>query len=320
MKRVLVTGASGFVGTHLIEALLQNKENEIYAAVFGRGESLKEMLPAGQIISGDLTDSAFTLQLIKDVRPDVIYHLAALSVVEESVEKAGKTLTSNVLLQYNILEAVRQHVPQSRFIAICSANEYGLVKESDIPIDEDTPLRPLNPYAVSKAAQDLLAYQYSLSYGLDIVRLRPFNHTGEGQTTNFVIPALVKQFVEIKQGKREAKIEIGNTESIRDFTDVKDMVQAYIIAAEKCQAGEVYNIGFGKGSTVGEIIELLQAVSGTKVEIIKKSEKMRPSDVPILIADSTKFRNLTGWEPQIKLKDTLARVYNYMYVAAEGAR
>ncbi len=310
MKRILITGASGFVGAHLIQELQARGDSDIYGAVYQSTSDVSRLLPEDHIISGDLTDSSFAQQLIKTAAPDVIYHLASLSVVADSIERAGKVLTDNLLLQYNLLESIRLHASKARVIAVCSANEYGRVKESELPISEETPLRPLNPYAVSKVAQDMLAYQYFLSYGLNIVRLRPFNHTGAGQTTQFVIPALAKQFVDIKLGKQKAVIIVGNTESIRDFTAVQDMVKAYILASEKCVSGEVYNIGSGKGSTVTDIIHTFESITDTKVEISKTNTKSRVSDVPILIADATKFRSTTGWEPTHSLRETLESVYN----------
>jgi GDP-4-dehydro-6-deoxy-D-mannose reductase len=307
--KILVTGASGFVGQYLVQAI-ENKEN-IWAAVFGNGDNLKPLLSADHIISGDLTDAHFTERLIQSVQPDTIYHLAALSVVQDSVEKAGSVLSSNLVLQYNLLESVRLHSPSARIVAICSAQEYGLVGESDIPINESTPLRPLNPYAVSKLAQDMLTYQYYLAYGMDVIRLRPFNHTGPGQTTDFVIPALAKQFAEIKAGTKKPVIDIGNIESTRDFTDVRDIVRAYVAAAEQCVAGEVYNIGYGKGITVSEVINLFQEIADVKVDVVTHPERIRHADVPVLLSDSSKFRTATGWHPVVPFRETLESVYNY---------
>lgn len=311
-KTILVTGAGGFVGSHLVRALVAAGSSTVYGNVYGSGNALQELLPASQIISGDLTDPDFTQSLITRVKPQIIYHLAALSVVQDSIAKAGEVLTSNLRLQYNLLETVRLNLPGARIVAICSANEYGLVKPEELPISEDVPLRPLNPYAVSKAAQDLLAYQYFLAHQLDVVRLRPFNHTGEGQTTDFIIPSLVRQFVEIAAGRLPPQIEVGNLESVRDFTDVLDMVQAYILAADQAKGGEVYNIGSGVGYSVRQIIELLTQISGTEVKVIQKTARVRVADVPVLLANSTKFNAATGWKPTHPLDATLTRVYNYM--------
>lgn len=311
MNKILITGAGGFVGSHLIRELQSQGERGVYGAVYQATSDVSELLSSDHLISGDLTDPAFAQHLIKTVTPDLIYHLASLSVVEGSIERAGKVLTDNLLLQYNLLESVRLHAQSARVVAVCSANEYGAVLPGEVPIDEETPLRPLNPYAVSKVAQDMLAYQYFLSFGLDIVRLRPFNHTGVGQTTEFVIPALAKQFADIKSGKQKAVIEIGNTETIRDFTAVQDMVKAYVLASAKCVSGEVYNIGSGEGVTVRQIIKELQSIAGIEVQINTAPGKARVSDVPILIANAAKFSSLTLWRPTHSLRQTLESVYNH---------
>lgn len=310
-KKILVTGASGFVGTYLVRELLNNSNHQIYAAVYGSGSSLSELIPADHIYSGDLSDYNFAADLIQKVAPDIVYQLAALSVVHNSEAKAGQVLSANITIQYNILESVRQFAPHARVIAICSANEYGLVQENEMPISESAELRPLNPYAVSKVAQDMLAYQYFLAYGLDVVRLRPFNHTGPGQTTDFIIPALAEQFASIKKTQKEPVITVGNTESIRDFTDVRDMVKAYVLAADKCKSGEVYNIGYGKGSSVSEIISMFESVSGLQVKLTTQESQVRGADVPVLIADSSRFRSVTGWQPEIPFMETIKSVYNY---------
>lgn len=311
MKKVLITGAGGFVGPHLIRFLQSYGNTDIYCSAFSSASDISELVPLDHIITGDLTRFADADTLIRTVQPDIIYHLASLSAVGSSVENAARVLTANTLLQYNLLESLRLNRPQARLLAVCSANEYGLVHESEVPISESQPLRPLNPYAVSKVAQEMLALQYHYAHGLDTVILRPFNHTGEGQTSDFVIPALAEQFVRIAAGSREPVIEVGNTASIRDFTDVKDMVRAYVLAVEKCESGEVYNVGYGKGISIADIIKLFEEISGLSVTVKQHPGKVRASDVPVLLSDSGKFRAATGWEPEIKLKDTLTRVYNY---------
>lgn len=310
MTKILITGAGGFVGSHLTRALQKSGETTIFANVFKSSSEVASLLPSDQILSGDLTDAAYTLSLIQSVQPDVIYHLAALSVVHNSVALASQVMTSNTLLQYNLLEAIRLHAPQARLIAICSANQYGQVEAKNLPINENVPFRPLNPYAVSKITQEMLALQYYLSHNLDIVILRPFNHTGIGQTTDFVIPALIKQVVEIEKGQR-TEIEVGTLGTQRDFTDVEDMVSAYILASKKGVAGESYNIGTGKAYSVKDILDLLQTMTEKPLVTKEKPELMRESDVPVLIADATKFKTLTGWEPIITLSQTLERILNY---------
>lgn len=309
-KRILITGAGGFVGKHLVEALQAAGETEIYGNVYSATSDLTGLLSADHILPADLTDFAATEQLVRDSAPDLIYHLASLSVVHNSGEQAGKVLTNNLSLQYNLLESVRLHAPKCRVIVISTGNVYSDALPEFIPMTESTPLRPLNPYAVSKLTQEFLSLQYHLAHGLDVVILRPFNHTGAGQTTDFIVPMLASQFAKMQQGA-PAELVVGSTDSKRDFTDVRDMVQAYILAAAKGVAGEVYNIGSGVGTSVGEIIMALEELTGIKVEIKVDPEKIRKNDVPILICDSTKFATLTGWQTKIALRDTLKSVLDY---------
>lgn len=310
MKKILITGAGGFVGNYLVRELKSLGGYEIFATVHKPNPNLSELVGSDHVISGDLTDYSFTQNLITQTSPDVIYHLAALSVVHNSHNQAETVINVNATISYNLLEAFRLYAPKARLIAICSANVYGAVQDRSKPLSESTPLRPLNPYAVSKVTQEMLALQYHLAYGLDIVILRPFNHTGPGQTTDFVIPALAQQFAQIAKGAPPV-IEVGNLSTKRDFTDVRDMVKAYILASEMGKSGEVYNIGSGHGYTVRELIDLLQKVSGITVELKTKAGLVRKSDVAILIANATKFRELTHWEPKISLEATLSDILNY---------
>lgn len=311
MKKILITGAGGFVGTYLIKALLKKGDVEIFAAVYQATSDISTLIGADHIIAGDLTSFEFAKSLIQQSMPDVVYHLAALSVVHNSQEKALGVMTGNMAISYNILESLKQLAPKARFMAVCSANQYGAVQDITKPIDESVPLRPLNPYAVSKVTQEMLALEYCLSDDLDCVILRPFNHTGPGQTTDFVIPRLATQFAQIEKGLIPPIVEVGNLDSIRDFTDVSDMVDAYVLAAEKGQKGEIYNLGSGEGHTISEILDILQSLCSVKVDIKINESYVRSSDVPVLIADASKFKTLTGWSANIPLVETIKHVYNY---------
>lgn len=311
MAKILITGAGGFVGTYLIKELQQEADNEIFAAVYKSTSDIKGLIPTDHLVEGDLTDFAFASQLLSTTKPDVIYHLAALSVVGNSVQNAVQIMNSNTAISYNLFEAVKVYAPSARVVAICSANEYGAVQNTSKSIDETVPLRPLNPYAISKVTQEMLALQYHLAHAIDTVIVRPFNHTGIGQTTEFVIPRLAEQFAKIEQGIIPPVIEVGNTSTVRDFTDVRDMVKGYILAAHSGVSGEIYNIGSGVGYTIAQIIEILESLSPTKVEIKTNNQLVRSADVPVLIADSSKFSTLTGWAPTIPLKTTISDILNY---------
>ena len=311
MTKILITGAGGFVGTYLIKELQKSTDFEIYGAVFSATSDISSLLPSDHIIEGDLSDYNFAADLVKKSAPDVVYHLAALSVVGTSESKALSVMNTNTTISYNILEAVKSFAPKARFIAIASANVYGAVEDTSKPIDESLPLRPLNPYAVSKVSQEMLATMYCLAYGLDVVIVRPFNHTGIGQTTDFVIPKLAEQFARIEKGEIEPVIEVGNLDTIRDFTDVRDMVEAYALAAKSGESGQIYNLGSGTGHTIKEILEILQSLSPAKVEIKVKEELVRTADVPVLICDASKFNKVTGWTAKTSLNQTVSDILNY---------
>jgi GDP-4-dehydro-6-deoxy-D-mannose reductase len=310
MNKVMVTGAGGFVGQHLVRALVK-KDYEVYATTFSDSSELAELLPTNHLLRGDLTDHTYVKKLLTTSKPDIIFHLAALSVVHNDVPRARRALENNLGLQYNLLEEVRQLTPDTRFVAICSGNVYGKVEESELPLNESSPIRPLNAYSVSKLSQELLAKQYYFAHNLDVVILRPFNHTGPGQTKQFVIPAFARQFALIKSGQQDPVIKVGNLDTARDFTDVEDMVSAYILAANKCPSGEVYNLGSGQASKISQILTLMSEISGIKVEIKQDPQRVRGVDVPVLVADSSKFQQATGWKPTISFRQTLTKVLKY---------
>ena len=309
--KILITGAGGFVGTYLIRQLQKKTDNEIYGAVYKSTSDISSLLPQNHILEGDLTDFAVAESHLQTVQPDIIYHLAALSVVGNSFANAIKVINTNTNLSFNLFEAARLIVPKARIINICSANVYGAVLDSSRPLTESTPFRPLNPYSVSKINQEMLGLEYHLTYGSDMIALRPFNHTGIGQTTDFLIPRLAQQFAAIEKGQLAPTIEIGNLDSIRDFSDVRDMVSAYVLAAESCLAGEAYNIGSGKGYKVSQVIDIFQSLSQAKVEIKVKKDLVRSADVPALVADFTKFKEATGYFPVISLERTISDILDF---------
>lgn len=311
--KYLITGITGFAGSHLAEYLLTLNKGEVHGTIRWRSrtENIEHLLDRIQLHDCDLRDSYSVNQLIANVKPDRIYHLAAQSFVPMSWVAPAETFITNVISQINIFEAVRTVGCDCRIQIACSSEEYGLVLPNEVPIKETNPLRPLSPYAVSKVAQDMMGYQYHQSYRMFIIRTRGFNHTGPRRGQVFVTSALAKQIAEIERGKREPVLYIGNLNAVRDFTDVRDTVRAYYLILEKGTPGEVYNVATGRGYKIYEILEMLKQFSRVKFEIRQDPKRMRPSDVELLIGDATKLRTATGWEPQIPIERTLEDLLNY---------
>lgn len=307
--KILVTGASGFAGSHLIEALKAKRYTDIYGTVFGGTPFVDSLLPKNQLLHVDLTNKQAIIDLIKTIKPDWIFHLASLSFVGESFDRAEEVLSNNTLLQLHMLEAVRQHAPQAKMLVIGSAEEYGVSEQGELPMREDHPLRPINPYAVSKAAQDLLAYAYQVSYNLHLLRVRPFNHIGERQSPAFAVAAFAKQIVAIERGQQPT-LKVGNLDGVRDFTDVKDMVRAYILVMEKGDEQQVYNIGSGVGVKMQAIVNRLIAHSSATITLETETSRLRPLDIPEIVCDNSTISAL-GWRPETSLEETLKRVLMY---------
>jgi GDP-4-dehydro-6-deoxy-D-mannose reductase len=306
--RVLITGVTGFAGSHLAELCIARGDVEVFGTYRWRSrreniEHIKDLA----LVEVDLLDQASVHKALRTIRPDWIFHLAAQSFVPTSWTAPTQTLEVNIIGQVNLFEAmVDLGLTSTRFLVVGSSEEYGLVHPSETPITEENPLRPLSPYAVSKVAQDYLGYQYFRSYGIQAVRTRAFNHGGPRRGEVLLPSDWARQISQIEKGLKEPVVEVGNLDSVRDFTDVRDIVRGYWLALERCEPGEVYNIGTGNAPTVREILDKLLGWSDAAIEVRPIPEKMRPSDVEILVCDSSKFRAATGWEPQISL-DTMLR-------------
>lgn len=260
----------------------------------------------------DLKDSSSTTGVIKKVKPDMIFHLAAQSYVPMSWTAPAETLSTNILCELNVFEAVRGLGLTDCLIHIAgSSEEYGMVLPNEIPIKETNALRPLSPYGVSKVTQDLLGYQYFKSYGLKIVRTRAFNHTGPRRGDVFVTSNFSKQIVEIEKGKRKPVICVGNLDAVRDFADVRDVVRAYYLVLEKGKPGEVYNVCQGKGYKIKEVLDILVSLSDDKIETKTDVHRLRPSDVELLIGDPSKIRKAVGWKPEIPFRKTMKDLLDY---------
>jgi GDP-4-dehydro-6-deoxy-D-mannose reductase len=311
--RILITGITGFVGSHLAEYALAKESVEVYGTVRWRSrmDNVEHIQDRIQLLDCDLRDNVAVKRTLEEARPEYIFHLAAQSFVPTSWKAPAETLTTNILSELNLLESIRDLKLDTRIHVAGSSEEYGLVFEDEAPIKEDNPLRPLSPYAVSKVAQDYLAYQYNQSYGIFTVRTRAFNHTGPRRGQVFVTSDFSRQVALIEKDKKEPVIEVGNLEARRDFSDVRDIVRGYWLSLEKGEPGEVYNLGSGRAVTIQEMLDLILSMSDVKIEVRQMPERMRPSDVELLLCDYGKFNRATGWEPEIPLEKTIADLLDY---------
>lgn len=311
---ILITGGTGFAGTHLVERLLEvHSPEEIHVTAYSTKQNrVSELLPAANIHALDLREYQQTSSLFSKLKPQQLYHLASLSTVGNSFEDAAKIFHANFAIQHSVLESLKQVASDCRALMVGSAQEYDfkqVVASGKEIVSEEDQLGPANPYGVSKVSQDLLALSYYYSYQLPILRVRPFNHIGEYQTKGFVVADFASQIVEIERGTQQ-EIEVGNLAAVRDFTDVKDMVEAYITVMDQGELGQVYNIGSGIGVSVQSILDSLIALSSADIKVTVDQSRIRPLDVPSIIVDNEKIRKL-GWSPSIPLEKTLQRVLEY---------
>jgi GDP-4-dehydro-6-deoxy-D-mannose reductase len=311
--KYLITGITGFAGSHLAEYLLGRADGEVHGLLRWRSrmDNIAHLGDKVKLHHGDIRDATAMLELVRAVQPDRIYHLAAQSYVPMSWLAPSETMTTNVLGQVNLFEAVRAAGSRCRIQLAGSSEEYGLVRPEEAPIRETNPLRPLSPYGVSKVAQDLMGYQYHQSYGMFIVRTRGFNHTGPRRGDVFVTSNFARQIAEIEKGSRQPVIHVGNLEAIRDFTDVRDTVQGYYLALENGTPGEVYNVATGKGYRIREMLDVLLGLSKVKVRTEPDPKRMRPSDVELLLGDATRLRAETNWQPRIPFEKTMSDLLDY---------
>jgi len=305
--RILITGVTGFVGTWLARSLLEENGDAVVwgMARWDSDRSAVGSLPGLRLVSGDLTDGPSLLRVLQESRPDVVYHLAAASTVASSWSTPARILEVNVVGQANLFEAIRALELSPVVVVPCSAEAYGRVDPSRCPLTEEEPFRPVSPYAVSKAAQDLMAYQLHASRGLPVIRMRPFNHTGPGRPDRFVASSFARQLAEMEAGLRPPELHVGNLDAIRDFTDVRDVVRAYRLAAERCTPGGAYNVCSGRPVAVREILEILVSLSTVEPHVMVDPERMRPADIPELWGSAERLHRATGWAPSIPLERTL---------------
>jgi GDP-4-dehydro-6-deoxy-D-mannose reductase len=307
---ILITGGTGFVGSHLVQHLQNLGYNNIHVTTFSaHPDVVLKNLQADHVHTIDLTDPTATKALFEKVRPEFVYHLASLSAVGSSFDQVQTVVSNNLSLQISVLEAVRVVVPTARVLVISSGEVYGKSLQDGVPIAEKNLLKPVNPYAVSKAAQELLSLSYYYSYQLEIVVARPFNHIGEGQTDAFVVPAFAKQIVAVERGQ-QTEVRVGNLEKKRDFLDVQDVVAAYYLLMQHGVVGEVYNIASGTSISVRSMLTALTDQAECAIPIVQDESRLRVVDTDSITGDASKLRAL-GWKPTHDLLQTLARILKY---------
>jgi len=309
--KALITGISGFVGSHLAEYLLDQTDWQVAGTVFGLYDNITHLRDRLELYPAELSRLEVATFVLEQARPDAIFHLAAQPLVSVSWHDPWGTLETNIRVQLNILEGVVRVRPDCRVLVVGSGEEYGPISPDDLPVDEDTPLRPTNAYALSKVTQDLMGLQYYLAHQLHVVRVRPFNHIGPRQRTGFVAPDLASQIAAAEAGLRPPVIEVGNLAARRDFSDVRDVVRAYVMALTHGEAGQVYNVGSGCSHSIQEMLDLLLAMSRVPIQVRQDPERMRPSDVPDIVCDAGRLRQHTGWQPTIPFEQSLHDILNY---------
>lgn len=315
--RSLVTGAGGFVGAYLV--------NELAAAgheVIATDLVEPSGLPQGIVYRRcDLLDSGAVMALVADIRPDYLFHLAAQSSAARSFEEPRSTLETNVFGTFNVLEGVRSlsyacpgaktRSGKIRVLSVGSSEEYGRRPRGAMPLGEGSPIEPVSPYAVSKAAQTMLALQYERSFEIDVIATRSFGHTGPGQSVRFVLPSFARQCAEIRAGKREPVVNVGNLDVVRDFLDVRDVARAYRMLAEEANEPGVYNVCSGKGLELRDALDSLIRACGVPARVVEDPLLVRPADIPILVGDNTRLRDSCGWKQEHSTEEMLQALYDY---------
>lgn len=315
MKNILITGITGFVGSHLADLLLKDKKNKIFGLKRPNSQlrNIHHIQDKLTLFNGDLTDQTSLIELIKNVKPEEIYHLGALSWVTPSWDMPASYMQTNAVGTINLFEAMRNQNCKAKVFISCTPEEFGDVPEEMIPITEETRIHPINPYAASKAAQDMVSMVYYASYGIPIIRTRAFNHEGPRRDILGANASFAFQIARIERGLQEPVIKVGNLEATRNFTDVIDLVKAYVLAMEKGEPSELYLIGSQNIYTMKECLDVLISFSTRSSEIVFEvdPERVRPTELKTFIGDFKKFRDLTGWEPTIKFEETMLSVLNY---------
>jgi GDP-4-dehydro-6-deoxy-D-mannose reductase len=313
--KALITGITGFAGGHLAAHLLACGQVEVFGIAYDQGYGLDHLERPVEVVIGNLQDPQVAANILSELKPDHIYHLAAQAYVPTAWNDPWDTFVNNIRPELNMLQLMASQALKTRMLVVASNEVYGAVPPDKLPVDENAPLEPNNPYGVSKVVQDLLARQYFLSHSVDVVRVRSFNHLGPRQSPQFVAASFARQIAEAEAGLREPVIYVGNLESQRDFTDVVDVVRAYTLLMEKGRSGEAYNVASGQPRSVQSLLDILLGMSTMQLRIEPDETRTRPADVSIIYGDITKLRNDTGWEPSIPFEESLRRILAYWRAA-----
>ncbi len=308
MKKALIIGGAGFVGKYLADYLRDGCGYEVYSTKM-KQETIEGA--AYEVIDMNLLVKEEVERVIRTCEPDYIFHLAAQSSVAVSWSNPQLTVDVNIKGTLNLLDVLKETEYKGRVLLIGSGEEYGRIQPDQVPITEDTVLRPGNIYAATKSCQNMLGSIYADAYGLNLVMVRAFNHVGPKQSTQFVVSDFCKQVVEVEKGLREPVIHVGNLKAKRDFTDVRDVVAAYECLVRQGKGGETYNVGAGTAYSIEEILNQIIELSGRAIEVQVEKERLRPIDVPIIVADITKITEHTDWQKKISLRQTLSDTLEY---------
>lgn len=315
MKKVLITGITGFAGSHLMDYILENTDYKVYGIkrMNSNLRNINHALDRITLYDADLLDESSLIRVLRKVQPDQIYHLGALSWVTPSWDMPAVYMQTNALGTINLFEAMRVTSCNARVLTSATPEEFGDVPEDMIPITEETRIKPINPYAASKAAQDMVCITYHASYNMDIVRTRAFNHEGPRRYIHGAIASFAYQIAKIEKGMQEPTIKVGNLSATRNFTDVRDTVRAYFLAMEKGVSGELYIIGTDQIYTMHEVLDQLitHSTMANKIKIEVDPARVRPTELMTFIGDYSKFYALTGWKRKYDLSETLESVLNY---------
>lgn len=300
MKKALITGSEGFVGKYLRQELEQN----------GYEVTGLDLVSGSKTIQADLLNPDQVNTIIQNEKPDCIFHLAGQANVGKSWQIPQQTVEINVNAAINLMEAVRQFIPTTSILLVGSSDQYGNLKEAGVRVTEETPMKPMNPYAISKVAQEQMGRAYAKAYNLKICMTRSFNHGGAGQKPGFMIPDFVSGIVKVERGEQDC-LKVGNLTSRRDFTHVKDVVRAYRLIAEKGKPGEVYNVGSGTTWSAREVLDKILALSTKQIPVQQDPSRMRPSDTPVICCDHSKLTRDTGWKPMMTIDDIVLDVMKF---------